>query len=334
MAVLPRVETDAGLQVLTDESIVNRTMRPGMINFKQAKTDAMKNLEYAPSSPLKKASSFPDHVITTSSRTVHIDDFDFDKNEPLSPRSPAPMGGCHNFLSRNELWSPGLSPLRSVQLEGNSDPSLLPSLPNYGTTLGQPMDHDMETQLGGSGREIGDGDDECHPLIEDGMPGEVVVAPNHRRGSHYISLTSIRDMDDVHSIAESVFSDIRSESTATKNSISNEAQEYLDCSMLKRAFPERFLALGVTLIFEIPVLLMVSGGSDRLCSLIGRTKYQLLIGFLPLSSAISGNVGLQSSTLTTRAISHRQVRVENYASWLLKEIGAAFYLGKLLYHYA
>jgi Mg/Co/Ni transporter MgtE len=43
--------------------------------------------------------------------------------------------------------------------------------------------------------------------------------------------------------------------------------------------------------------------------------------FVPLSPP--------SSTLTTRAISHGQVRVENYRAWLLKEIGAAGYLGKL-----
>ena len=47
----------------------------------------------------------------------------------------------------------------------------------------------------------------------------------------------------------------------------------------------------VTLIIEIPVLLMISGGSAKLCALIGRNKYQLLIAFLPLSSAISGNCG-------------------------------------------
>lgn len=93
------------------------------------------------------------------------------------------------------------------------------------------------------------------------------------------------------------------------------------------ACPERLFALIVTLIFEIPVLLMVSGGSDALCKLIGRSKYQLLIGFLPLTSAISGNVGLQASTLTTRAISHSHVTTRSYTHWLFDEIGAAAYLG-------
>jgi len=86
-------------------------------------------------------------------------------------------------------------------------------------------------------------------------------------------------------------------------------------------------ALTITLMFEIPVLLMISGGSDALCELVGRTRYQLLMGFIPLTSAISGNVGLQASTLTTRAISHCHVTAESYIPWLLHEIGAACYLG-------
>lgn len=92
------------------------------------------------------------------------------------------------------------------------------------------------------------------------------------------------------------------------------------------AFPERQSALFVTLLFEIPVLLMISGGSDQLCRLIGRTRYQLLMAFLPLTSAISGNVGLQASTLTTRAISHNHVTSQSYMPWFLTEIGAAFCL--------
>jgi Mg/Co/Ni transporter MgtE len=93
------------------------------------------------------------------------------------------------------------------------------------------------------------------------------------------------------------------------------------------AFPERFFALLVTLVVEIPVLLMISGGSDRLCMLIGRRRYQLMMGFLPLSSAISGNVGLQASTVTTRAISHDHVTKKSYIVWLAKEIAAAACLG-------
>lgn len=81
------------------------------------------------------------------------------------------------------------------------------------------------------------------------------------------------------------------------------------------------------MLFEIPVLLMISGGSDALCALIGRKRYALLMGFIPLTSAISGNVGLQASTLTTRAISHSHVTSESYFPWLSTEIGAAAFLG-------
>lgn len=83
----------------------------------------------------------------------------------------------------------------------------------------------------------------------------------------------------------------------------------------------------MTLILEVPVLLMITGGSDALCQLIGRTRYQLLIGFLPLTSAISGNVGLQASTLTTRAISHSHVTSTEFMPWFWDEVGAAGCLG-------
>lgn len=85
--------------------------------------------------------------------------------------------------------------------------------------------------------------------------------------------------------------------------------------------------LCVTFLVEIPVLLIVAGGSGRLCSFIGKKRYELMMGFLPLSSAIAGNVGLQSSMLTTRAISHEHVTLQSFPQWLTNEIGTAFVLG-------
>jgi cation transporter-like permease len=314
---------------IADETIVNRTMRPGLFNYQQNLRGEMQNMSDTPSARLKKASSFPDHVISGGGHSGHIEGFDFDKDALNYPQSPSKSGDGDMLL---QMWSSGLSPTNQSkrQSEGANDSPLLPNLPNYGT---HPADEDGETQRFGPGRKTNvsgstswkarDGNDERRPLL-DAIPGEVTT--NHRN-SIFTSLTSIRTYDDLNSLAESVFSDVRSEGTSTVQSISNEAKEYLECSMWQRAFPERLFALTVTLLFEIPVLLMVSGGSDRLCYLIGRTKYQLLLGFLPLSSAISGNVGLQASTLTTRAISHGQVKVENYKAWLFKEIGAATYLG-------
>jgi hypothetical protein len=268
-------------------------MRPGFYSYRQKERQEVENVNQLPASPLKKAASFPYRVINVA--TDHIDDFDFDKDD--APETPS-----NDMLVRNEMWSPGFSPVRCSQSHrggpGVDVPPDVPSLPDYGTTTDAATEHDLDTQRFGPGGRNGNTSivhrkevsGERKPLLE-GVPGEVTTG---RRGSNFTSLTSIRTIDDVHSLAESVFSDIRSESTATKNSISHEAQDYWESSVLQRAFPERLFALAVTLLFEIPVLLMVSGGSDRLCYLIGRTKYQLLMGFLPLSSAISGNVGLQA----------------------------------------
>ena len=105
-------------------------------------------------------------------------------------------------------------------------------------------------------------------------------------------------------------------------------EDHLTISALPlSAFPERQFALLVTLLPEIPVLVMITGGSDNLCRLIGRSRYHLLIGFLPLTSAISGNVGLQASTLTTRAISHSHVTSSQFMPWFWDEVGAAALLG-------
>jgi Divalent cation transporter len=134
-------------------------------------------------------------------------------------------------------------------------------------------------------------------------------------------------IDDGASLVDSIFSTVRSAEDYEIVEESNESQLYRKSSSLQRALPERFFALTITLLLEIPVLMMMAGGSDALCGLIGRSRYQLLIGFLPLSSAISGNVGLQASTLTTRAISHSHVTMSDYGLWLSTEIGAAVYLG-------
>jgi len=129
------------------------------------------------------------------------------------------------------------------------------------------------------------------------------------------------------STMDDIFSDVHSQESDEVTEIRHDAHHYNQSSTLGRAFPERLLALLVTLIFEIPVLLMISGGSDALCQLLGRHRYQLLVGFIPLTSAISGNVGLQASTLTTRAISHEHVTPRSYMVWFAAEVGAAAYLG-------
>lgn len=60
---------------------------------------------------------------------------------------------------------------------------------------------------------------------------------------------------------------------------------------------------------------------------VGRRRYQLLISLIPLNCAISGNVALQASTLTTTAVSLKHVSQESFLRWWGEEMGASCYLG-------
>lgn len=315
IAAIPSSDSDVQLQKnAADETIVNRKMRPGMFQYsKAAKQDnGNNNSDFPETPPSKKPSNGP-----------HIEGFDFDKNvySPSLDQNQADV-----FMTRNEMWSPGLSP--DFDQGNNIHDSFL----DYGATtdrFGKDQPNGTTTATNQYHRDFDDDNHESKPLLK-GIPPAVDVSMGRRdrHGRRRSSLGSIRNFSDLNSLAESVFSDIRSESTETRMSISNEAEEYKACSVLARAFPERMFALMVTLIFEMPTLFLISGGSDQLCGLIGRTKYTTLIALLPIVSAVSGNVGLQASTLTTRAISHGQVKVQNYTSWLGSEIGAALYLGE------
>jgi len=105
-----------------------------------------------------------------------------------------------------------------------------------------------------------------------------------------------------------------------------DAERYAIAGSMARACPERYIALLVTLAIEIPVTLLVGSGSSSLISHIGLDRYTLLMAFLPLTSAISGNVGLQASTLTTRAISTKHCTRETLGKWFCTELGASLIL--------
>lgn len=100
-------------------------------------------------------------------------------------------------------------------------------------------------------------------------------------------------------------------------------RRYARAGAFGRALPERYFALLVTLLVELPVAFIISGGSTELKAQIGIGRYTLLMAFLPLTSAISGNVGLQASTLTTRAISHGDCSRANWGRWLRTEMATA-----------
>lgn len=72
---------------------------------------------------------------------------------------------------------------------------------------------------------------------------------------------------------------------------------------------------------------MICGGRDKILENLGQSEYQIFVSILPICTAVSGNVGLQASELTIRAIVQGQFDKKSYTLWILKEIGAAAYLG-------
>lgn len=280
-----------------EEGLINRVMRPGMLHLRPAPAQPPSNLAQAPSSPA------PGPVV--------VDDFDFDKHDeaPLSPH----LGGTEGSYAElpDDPWSPAGKMAVSPIPVRRAAP-----MPSY---YAPPTANLSNTVMSDPG--------EATPLLRvHDVPPEIIAQRTRSVSDQEMAPHHSRRLS-IASAVDSVFSDVRSEEEVSKAEIMNESEYYLASNPFARAVPERLFALTVTLIFEIPVLLMISGGSDALCALIGRSRYQLLMGFIPLTSAISGNVGLQASTLTTRAISHCHVTTTSYMSWFLHEVGAAMYLG-------
>lgn len=305
---MPSFDDDAPLlnaeeSAIANAGVINRRIRPGMTLTPPS--GRPKRATTPETNEMKRVLSMPEKMHVT------VDGFDYDKYD-FMPTTPRSNGDSMRELPGDELWgaseSDGMmhvSPLQTskrrldVSEDGKSELSSKLKI-NYGSLKPPPLSHGQPNNISSDSYS-----DRDALIPREGKDG---------RGS-------------MRSVAESVFSSIRSDSSQSIRAEGNESLMYKTSNIMQRAFPERFFALFVTLLVEIPVLLMISGGSDRLCMLIGRKRYQLLMGFLPLSSAISGNCGLQASTLTTRAISHAQVTVDNFRGWLRVEVGAALMLG-------
>ena len=292
----------------TQPEIVNRRIRPGMVNLLSTPTAS------------GTAAGTGEQRIPQSALTedrVVVDGFDFDKHDHRSPGFQD-SDSFQNLPDDHALYSPEMhvSPLLVTKK--------MPPGPN-GTSGVAPEYGALEE--GQIGRGVGartEGPNESAPLLGD-VPPEIITRREKSGERRNSSLASLRMS--LRSRLNSVFSDVRSKEDEEKEEIHNESSAYLRSSTFARAVPERIFALTITLVLEMPVLLMISGGADALCDLVGRRRYQLLLSFIPLTSAISGNVGLQASTLTTRAISHSHVTEHDFFTWFLMEIGAAGYLG-------
>lgn len=214
---------------------------------------------------------------------------------------------------------------------------------NYGSTYG-------ETDIKGSsprhlfyGGHNHNYDDGVYPQTSDIVPREVTLNQhftfndieakliNHQGGvqklpyhSHAYKKKGHRR---VNSIMESVFSSVRSESTEDIEADRLDSKRYTDGGVLERAFPERLFALLVTFTVEIPILVMLGGGRNKLCDHMGRSRFYLLLAFLPIIFSLSGNTVLQSNSLTTRAIKHRHIKKASFSHWLSTEVCTSVLLG-------
>mmetsp|Transcript_7889 Transcript_7889/g.19356 ORF Transcript_7889/g.19356 Transcript_7889/m.19356 type:complete len:873 (+) Transcript_7889:135-2753(+) len=276
-----------------DEIIVNRTMRPGLFNYK----------EHQQANPFAS-----EEIKKSANRQIpadvdpHVEGFDFDKDNYASP----PQNDI--LATPNDMWSPGFS-----------DHSK--NIPDYGAT------EDVVENLQMKRFTEPEVDDEKKPLLGGVPPAVNVTIKSHRRESPRVSLWSVRNKKDLNSMVECVFSDIRYESSRNRLSISNELDDSLDSTMLKGVISGRMLTLIVTLVLELPTLFLIAGGSDELCNLIGRTKFTTVVALLPIVSAMSGIVAVEASVSTARAIRDGHLKAETYPSWLAKEIKTAGFLG-------
>lgn len=104
--------------------------------------------------------------------------------------------------------------------------------------------------------------------------GRAQAIPNSTPYATYGATTEDNhfDVDEESSDASSQYSSKIGLLTAEDRKAGNDAEHYLRQSALGRAYPERTLALLVTLMLELPTLFIISGGSDKLCKLIGRRR--------------------------------------------------------------
>lgn len=308
-------------------SVVNRQIRPGMVN--------VQNVARRSASPVRRVMSVPDKM------DFDLDGFDYDKNAPESP--PTDLFSSKREASAHEMWSPGSkfslerSPFRP-RLEDNLQ-ARSASPPNYGatdiTTRRSNVIAKHEKPLHERG--ISESEPFVIPDIPD-VPDEIVT---NSRAAQLMSVSSM-NTNTIRSMMDDVFNDVRGDNTAVVTLQKQDTLKYLRAPLIQRAFPSRFVSLAVTLALEVPILLAISGGSDRLCSLLGRSSYHLLMGLLPMCCAISGNAGLQSSVFTSRAVSTGVVTMKNFNSWLRREIfttalvglGAGALIGALTYWFS
>jgi hypothetical protein len=237
---------DLEKSLVANVGVVNRQIRPGMMNFKHKQPE--QRGARSPASPMRRALSMPDTLLT-----FDVDGFDYDKHDPLSPRSGL-SDSIRDFPPDDVVWSPLLdhekmivSPLRVVRNKRSmpSAPSIFAPRPDvvggvtasYGTLGGVLSEEEtphiqfrpssIPPNFDSIFQDDEEKKDEGRPLLGSHAPRELSV----RRA--YISELLSGEFP-IRSLVDDVFSDIRSVSTATESHQNYEAKEYLETNILAR----------------------------------------------------------------------------------------------------
>lgn len=216
-------------------------------------------------------------------------DFDLDGFDYDKDAPPSPSIGMHN-LSATDLWSPG----SKMSLERS------PFRPQFLPRTQTPPDFEER-----NGRNTCS---ETTPLIPD-IPSEIVTKGDQNH--------TLRRLQYAFHLMRNESPEVRAQSS----------KKYLQSTSWQRAVSERSLPLALTVLLELPVVLMIAGRSDSLFIHLGRSTFVSWICLLFLGNALSGSVGLQTSSLTAHAIACGQVTLQNYGRWLRQEIGATSIIG-------
>lgn len=119
---------------------------------------------------------------------------------------------------------------------------------------------------------------------------------------------------------EELNNDMLNVDTSKLGTCAEDAISMHKAGMVKRA-RLRLPALFLTLVLELLVAFVISRYTDTF------NDYPLLIAFQPVISAISGNVGLQSSSINVRALAVGLADVRKLGRAVLPEVKASVILG-------
>ena len=219
---------------LSNEGIVNRRIRPGMVNLKPMKAAAPEGDD-----PVKRSSSEPGNM------SIDVDGFDYDKHAPLSPRSG--LSDSIRDLPADDNWSPvgkmAVSPLHEARKPAVPIPPagfLAPDVDlSHDATYGSTGVFDSHPQTGLRPPPCpdfhlmsskNDEANETQPLLRsDGVPSEIVAKNEKNENRSLATLNGVY----TRSAVNNVFNDMRSQSTELFNA-QTDADIYQTSSILVR----------------------------------------------------------------------------------------------------